>query len=169
MQNKFRFPYSVPTQLYAGGMYLDKLGVASTSDREMDELPVLWRLWSRRKLQSKTTTPERQGTTTINAIIRSRRIGARRVASQNGCSTVEAFLSELRETRTRSGGSICRHRYSERRAPSPRVRIEIKSPTKSKTVESVTSHHQLSYPTLPQQDRAKTRTLLSTRRKCERR
>jgi hypothetical protein len=90
VQEKFRFPFFVPLNFYAGGMYLQKLQAGSICQREVDGLssliPTLEQWWTvHRSEQSQVKT----GPSVIGA--------ARHAAAQNQCDTVEEFLIRLKQ------------------------------------------------------------------------
>lgn len=90
VQEKFRFPYYLPINFYAGGYYLDKLRKRQISQREFDGLEELvdaleewWKVHSNAHSQLQT------GPTVLRAASES--------AEKNGCLSVEEFLAELRK------------------------------------------------------------------------
>jgi len=99
VQEKFRFPFFLPMNFYAGGFYLNKLRRGDISTVEVDGLEVLmdaleewWKV--HKNSHSKLST----GLTVAEAAIES--------ARQNHCTTVEDFLEELRREhrRVKDGG-----------------------------------------------------------------
>lgn len=94
VQEKFRFPYYLPINFYAGGYYLDKLRKGQISQREFDGLEKLiealeewWKVHSNANSQLQT------GPTVLRAASES--------AENNGCVSVEEFLAELRKEHQR--------------------------------------------------------------------
>jgi hypothetical protein len=93
VQEKFRFPFFLAVNFYAGGMYLDKLRRGKISQSEVDRLGKLihaleeW--WKVQSGQSQIKTRP----TVASA--------AQEAASKNNCETVEEFLSELKKEHTR--------------------------------------------------------------------
>lgn len=94
VQEKFRFPFFLPLNFYAGGYYLHKLRKGKISQREVEGLGELvdaldewWKLHAHSQSQLQT------GPTVVNA--------AAECARKNGCSSVEEFLGELRKERQR--------------------------------------------------------------------
>lgn len=94
VQEKFRFPFYLPLNFYAGGYYLDKLRRGNISQREAEGLEELidaldeW--W---KVHGKSQSQLQTGPTVVSAATES--------ARKNGCSSVEEFLSELRKEHER--------------------------------------------------------------------
>jgi len=94
VQEKFRFPFYLPLNFYAGGYYLDKLRRGSISQREVeclgdliDALDEWWKMYAKSQSQLQT------GPTVVGA--------ATECARKNNCSSVEELLSELREEHQR--------------------------------------------------------------------
>ena len=93
VQEKFRFPFFLPLNFYAGGMYLEKLRRGTISQREVDELgELIHALEEWWKVQS-GLSQMKTGQTVPNA--------AQYAAAKNKCSTVEEYLSELRKEHER--------------------------------------------------------------------
>jgi hypothetical protein len=93
VQEKFRFPFFLAVNFYAGGMYLDKLRRGKISQREVDGLGnlihALEEWWKVQLGQSQIKT----GPTVASA--------AQAAASKNNCETVGVFLSELKKEHAR--------------------------------------------------------------------
>jgi hypothetical protein len=96
VQEKFRFPFFLPLNFYAGGMYLNKLRQGTVCQREVDGLPTLmdaldqwWKVQTPRGASQLQTGP-----TVVSA--------AEECAKRNNCATVEEFLTELRKEHERA-------------------------------------------------------------------
>ena len=93
VQEKFRFPFFLAVNFYAGGMYLEKLRRGKISQREVDGLGKLihaleeW--WKVQTGQSQIKT----GPTVASA--------AQAAAKKNNCESVGVFLSELKNEHAR--------------------------------------------------------------------
>lgn len=149
VQNKFRFPDFIPLHFYAAGMYLGKLRRGDISQREVDELPfvldALERWWKLEAGSSERPTLSKRSKTKHPAVC----FAAMFAAEQNGCDSVDALLSALREEHARvSKDGICSNAQAPKQVnrssntinspstleepSSPRLRLKIKSPTKQK-------------------------------------
>lgn len=94
VQEKFRFPFLLPLNFYAGGMYLERLRKGKVVKSEVDGLESLIRAlegwWEVNRLKKHSPG---KGPSVIGA--------AQYAAQQNGCETVEEFLLELKNERAR--------------------------------------------------------------------
>lgn len=94
VQEKFRFPYYLPVNFYAGGYYLDKLRKGHISQRELEGLgelvDALEEWW---KVHANTHSQLQTGPTVFRAATES--------AQTCSCDSVEEFLSELRKEQQR--------------------------------------------------------------------
>jgi hypothetical protein len=122
VQEKFRFPFLLPLNFSAGGMYLEKLRWGTIAKREVDGLgeliDALDQWWKVQKGQSQLQT----GPTVVRA--------AEAGAKKNQCSTVEEFLSELRKEHKRvvEHGISPNPNFTPPSSPSskPKLRLKLK-------------------------------------------
>lgn len=131
VQEKFRFPFFLPLNFYAGGMYLQKLRHGLISKREVKGLgkliDALREWWNVHRGGSQLHT----GPTVM--------VAAKECAKKNGCETVEDFLLELRKEHQRvEAKGICPNpAFSQTelsKAPSPikpKIRLKLKGDTPS--------------------------------------
>ncbi len=94
VQEKFRFPFYLPVNFYAGGYYLNKLRTGHISQQEVegvaeliDALVEWWKVHVNAHSQLQT------GPTVVRAATES--------AKKHGCQSVDHFLSELRREQQR--------------------------------------------------------------------
>jgi hypothetical protein len=118
VQEKFRFPFFLPINFYAGGYYLTKLRTGKISKREVegigelvDALDEWWKVHAHSQSQLQT------GTTVVSAATES--------AQNNGCQSVEEFLAELRKEQRRV--------TKEGIAPNPLVPVKAEAVTVTST------------------------------------
>ena len=121
VQEKFRFPFFLALNFYAGGMYLERLRKGRVVKREVEGLKsLILNLEEWWKVHRLTPLSRGKGPSVIGA--------AQYAAQQNGCKTVEEFLLALKQEIDR----VDKHGISRNTNYRPALTISIPASTSPK-------------------------------------